>query len=187
MVFGLWLGRDHLGGDPAPVAVPHVVGKPEAQAKQEITDAGLVAASQPVANAASPGTVVEQNPADGERPPNSTIQLMVSTGPGQVTVPNLRNFQQDTAIQKLGDLGLNVVGIDPVDSYEVASGTVVSTDPAADAKVAAGSDIKLNVSNGMTVVPEVVGLTEAKAQEALSKVGLSIAARTSRVPAPSAP
>nr|WP_218880863.1 Stk1 family PASTA domain-containing Ser/Thr kinase [Kineosphaera limosa] len=172
VTLGLWLGRDHLGGDPAPVAVPYVIGQPEANANQQITDAGLMPVSQPVANAAAPGTVVEQDPREGERPPNSTIQLRVSTGPGQVVVPNLRNFQQDTAIQKLSDLGLEVQGIDQVDSYEVAQGSVVATEPKAEENVAAGSAVTLKISNGQTVVPEVVGMSEAKAQEALSKVGL---------------
>lgn len=169
---GLWFGRDALWGDPEPVAVPNVVGKSEADATAEITNAGLVAASEPVANSAAAGTVVDQNPKDGTRPPDSTIQLMVSTGPGRVTVPNLRNYQQDTAIQKLRDLKLTVGEIKSVDNYQVNQGSVVSTEPKASARVPEGTAVTLNISTGMTVVPEVVGMTESNAAEALNDVGL---------------
>lgn len=169
---GLWFGRDALWGDPEPVAVPNVVGKSEADATAEITNAGLVAASEPVANSAAAGTVVDQNPKDGTRPPDSTIQLMVSTGPGRVTVPNLRNYQQDTAIQKLRDLKLTVGEIKSVDNYQVPQGSVVSTEPKASARVPEGTAVTLNISTGMTVVPEVVGMTESNAAEALNDVGL---------------
>lgn len=169
---GLWFGRDALWGDPEPVAVPNVVGKSEADATAEITNAGLVAASERVANSAAAGTVVDQNPKDGTRPPDSTIQLMVSTGPGRVTVPNLRNYQQDTAIQKLRDLKLSVGEIKSVDNYQVNQGSVVSTEPKASARVPEGTAVTLNISTGMTVVPEVVGMTESNAAEALNDVGL---------------
>lgn len=169
---GLYFGRDALARDPEPVAVPTVVGKTEPVAKQEIQAAGLVPASQPVANAAAPGTVVDQNPRDGSRPPNSTVQLMVSTGPGQVAVPDLRNYQQDTASNRLSALRLSVGAINQVDSYEVAAGSVVSTEPKTGAKVPPGTAVTLNISTGLTVVPDVTGMTRAKAEAALSKVGL---------------
>ena len=169
---GLYFGRDALARDPAPVAVPTVVGKAEPAAKQEIQAAGLVPASQPVANAAAPGTVVDQNPRDGMRPPNSTVQLMVSTGPGQVAVPDLRNYQQDTASNRLAALKLSVGAINQVDSYEVAAGSVVSTVPKAGEKVTPGKAVTLNISTGLTVVPDVTGMSQSKAEAALSKVGL---------------
>ena len=173
VALGLYLGRDQLRGEPAPVAVPSVIGKPEAQAQTDIKNAGLVPASQPVTNSAAAGTVVDQNPKSGTRPPNSTIQRMVSTGPGRVVVPNLRNYQQDTAIQKLKDLKLNPGAINNVDSYEVSRGSVVSTNPKADAKVAPGTAVTLNISTGLTLVPDVLGMSEERAADALSKVGLT--------------
>lgn len=172
VALGLFLGREAFSGEPAPIAVPQVVGQAEAQAKTQIQNAGLIAAAQPVTNSAAAGTVVDQNPKDGTRPPNSTIQLMVSTGPGQVVVPNLRNYQQDTAIQKLRDLKLEVDEIKQVDNYQVSAGSVVSTEPKAEAKVAEGAAVALNISTGMTAVPDVVGMSEENAAEALNKVGL---------------
>lgn len=175
VALGLFLGRDALSGEPQPVAVPQVVGKTEAEAKTQIQNAGLVAAAQPVADSAAAGTVVDQDPKDGTRPPNSTIQLMVSTGPGQVVVPNLRNYQQDTAIQKLRDLKLGVGEIKPVDNYQVSAGSVVSTEPKAEAEVAEGTTVTLNISTGQTSVPNVIAMSEEKAAEALNKVGLRYA------------
>ncbi|MDO5711677.1 MAG: PASTA domain-containing protein, partial [Micrococcales bacterium] len=169
---GLYLGRDALARNPAPVAVPRVIGKAEPVAKQELQAAGLVAASQPVANAATAGTVVDQDPRDGTRPPNSTVQLMVSTGPGQVVVPNLRNYQQDTAASRLQAVNLKMGAINRVDSYEVPEGSVVSTAPKADAKVPPDTAVTLNISTGLTVVPNVTGMSQTKAETALSKVGL---------------
>ncbi len=170
---GLWFGRDALFGQPAPVAVPYVIGQKEADAKSQISAVDLVPVSQPVANSAAAGMVVDQNPKDGTRPPDSQIQLMVSTGPGQVVVPNLRNYEQNTAIQKLKDLKLEPGEIVPVDNYQVSKGSVVATDPKAGTKVAQGRAIKLNVSTGMTRVPDVLGMSEQSASAALSKVGLT--------------
>ncbi len=169
---GLFFGRDALARNPEPVAVPNVVGRLEADAKQQITAANLVPASQPVADAAAAGTVIDQNPREGTRPPNSTVQLMVSTGPGQVVVPNLRNYQQETAARRLEDLKLVVGGINQVDSYEVPQGSVVATAPKFGSKVPEGTAVTLNISTGLTVVPAVTGLSQDRAEAALSKVGL---------------
>lgn len=158
---------------PSPVAVPAVVQQTQEQATKALTEAGFQVATQPVQNKARSGTVVAQNPeAQSMQPPGSTVTLSVSSGPGKVTVPDLSNYEQALASQRLKELDLQIGEITPVDSMTVDQGKVVSTDPKAGSSVAEGTSVKLKISTGRVAVPNLVGLSERKAVETLGKVGL---------------
>ncbi|MDO5628242.1 MAG: Stk1 family PASTA domain-containing Ser/Thr kinase [Mobilicoccus sp.] len=153
--------------------VPTVVDRTEEEARATLTEAGFEVATQPVEHQSQPGTVVDQNPrGQTTQPVGSTITLSVSSGPGSVTIPDLRNYEQQLARDRLTSLGLEIGDIDTVDSSSVDQGKVVSTDPAAGERVEPGSFVKLAISSGRVEVPEVVGLSESAAAEALGKVGL---------------
>lgn len=161
--------------DNAPVAVPDVTQQSESQAKSIITAAGLNPVTTPVSDLAAKGTVVTQQPGGGKMAmPGSNVQLSVSSGPGEVTVPNLRNYQPDIANQRLRDAGLSVGGVRQVDTYEVAAGSVVATAPKALSKVRQGTAVTLIISTGQVVVPDVTGQSQDDAVTALTKIGLKV-------------
>jgi serine/threonine-protein kinase len=80
--------------------------------------------------------------------------------------------QADAATQALADQGLTNVATEEVDSDQPA-GTVLGSDPAAGNQVGAGTRITLQVSGGVATVavPDVIGLTEAAARNALRNAG----------------
>lgn len=160
-------------GKPDTVSVPAVVQKTQAEATRILTDAGFQVKAEPVRNNARAGTVVGQNPdAQSQQPQGSLVTLSVSSGPGTVTVPDLANYDQPLVGDRLKAVKLTLGDIQQVDSMSVPEGKVVSTEPKAGSKVPEGTAVKLNVSTGKMPVPDVVGMSQRGAIEALGKVGL---------------
>lgn len=162
-------------GSAREVEVPSVVGKTQAQALDDLSRAGFVALTTEVASRRAAGTVVGQDPQGKTmRSPNGTITLSISKGPQLRVVPDLLNYDQASARQRLTDLGFTVDQIRTVDSYLVGSGNVVATDPKAGTKLLEGKTVDLIISTGKVKVPDVEGMTEEDARTALNKIGLDV-------------
>ncbi|GAB48802.1 Stk1 family PASTA domain-containing Ser/Thr kinase [Mobilicoccus pelagius] len=173
LVLGLLWSQGVFDREPAPVAVPAVVGETQKKATAALQQAGFTVQSQSVRNKAKAGLVVEQRPgAQSMQPPGSTVTLHVSSGPGAVTVPNLANYDPQSAFTKLTGLGLAPGDIVTVDSASVDQGKVVSTDPEAGKKVTLGSAVALKVSSGKITMPGIVGMSRSNAIEKLARAGL---------------
>lgn len=95
--------------------------------------------------------------------------------PTLVTIPILENFLQADAEKALTDLELEVE-IEEEASDEVEAGRVIRTDPDGGEQVEAASTVTIFVSTGADVVkvPDVKGLTEEAAREAIEAEGLKI-------------
>ena len=98
-------------------------------------------------------------------------------GPSAETVvmPALEGRLQEDAEQELDDLGLVAEIVEEV-SNDVDAGRVISTDPPAGDDVEVGSKVTLVISTGadQVEVPDVEGLTQADAIEALEDAGLEV-------------
>jgi serine/threonine-protein kinase len=167
-------GKAMFGGTTAPkVAVPTVVNLTQAQAVAKLRSAGLVAAVSTATNDAEKGKVIDQNPRPGERvAAKTTISITVSSGPGEVAVPDVSGFNVDSAVAAIRTVGLTVGQVDSVDNPTVAKGKVIETSPAAKTNVVAGSVVTLKVSSGKVKVPNVVGANRSDAQQALTDARL---------------
>jgi hypothetical protein len=86
------------------------------------------------------------------------MSLTVSLGPANVLVPNVANQTQAAAITSLNAAGLVQGAVTTASSTTVASGSVISTNPAAGASVPPGSAVALVVSSGR---PAPLGLVAA--------------------------
>ncbi|WP_168582866.1 Stk1 family PASTA domain-containing Ser/Thr kinase [Gephyromycinifex aptenodytis] len=173
IILGVLFSNGFFDSAPAVIAVPNVVDKSEKEAKAALTAAGFQVATTPVKDRAKAGTVVAQQPAaQAQAPPQSVVRLSISSGPGMVAVPDLRNYEQGPANERLRALGLQMGDVTTVDSYTVDQGKVVSTDPKIGTKVAEGTVVKLALSSGKVAVPNVLGMSERKAADTLSEVGL---------------
>ena len=132
----------------ARVRVPDVTGKDVDAATKAIAGAGLVAGAvkqEQSANAAA-GTVLDSTPAAGaELARGAEVGLRVSAGPAMVDVPKVTGMQVGKAKDALERAKL-VVALKPVHDEEHYPGVVLRQDPAAGAKVAAGSTVTLQVS-----------------------------------------
>jgi serine/threonine-protein kinase len=155
-------------------SVPAVVGLPLDDAVTRLENDGFKAdiVSQP--NEATQGTVFQQDPSAGtEHEKGSQVQVLVSKGPTDVTVPNTVGISEPEARDRLAAAGLQV-NVFRVFSETVAKGDVVAQSPDAGTKAAKGSAVRINVSkgSGLVNVPNVVGTTLADATAQLSAVGL---------------
>ena len=113
-------------------------------------------------------TIISTDPAAGTVvAANQVITVYVSSGKGQVTVPNLVGMTEDAAANALSSANLLLGSINSVNSATVPQNQVVSSSPAAGSSVTAGSSINLNVSNGQVLVPNVINLDVTTAQQRL--------------------
>jgi beta-lactam-binding protein with PASTA domain len=169
-------------------AVPDVVGLSQENAETAIRSTRLAVGdvSQAVSDTVPAGDVISQDPASGTEVYSKTpVNLVVSVGatlPDQVAVPTVTGLAQFDAEIALANAGLVVGEILEEYSDAVAAGDVINQDPAGGVEVSAGSSVDLTVSLGSAPpaepvdAPDLVGLSQSKAQNALSAVGLTVGA-----------
>jgi beta-lactam-binding protein with PASTA domain len=162
----------------AAITVPNVVSLTQAAAQTAITGAGLTTGAITTANSATvaAGSVISQNPAAGSSVASgSAVALVVSSGPALVSVPNVVNLTQASAQAAITGAGLTNGAVTNANSATVPAGSVISQNPAAGSSVAPGSAVALLVSSGpvLVSVPNVVNLTQAAAQSAITGAGLT--------------
>ncbi|WP_412865472.1 Stk1 family PASTA domain-containing Ser/Thr kinase [Cellulomonas sp. 179-A 9B4 NHS] len=175
----IWLlMSNNRTADPETVAVPGVLGQSQEQAIQTLEAADLVPVPQQEPSDTVPsGQATRTDPAEGEDvEPGSDVNLFISTGPSEVTVPDVTDRTEAEAVRLLEAEGLVVSDTrTPVDHPTIARGRVVSTDPPANAPVDAGAEVTLSVSSGNVVVPNVTGQNVEEATTALREAGLQVA------------
>jgi beta-lactam-binding protein with PASTA domain len=158
-------------------SVPNVIGLTEAAADAAIAAANLVVGT--VTHANSPnvpaGDVISESPAAGTSVDlGSPVDLVISSGPLALIVPNVVGLTQAAATTAIQNAGLVVGTVTQASSAIVPAGKVISENPAAGTSVAPGSSVNLVVSTGPAPVnvPNVVGLTQAAATTAIQNAGL---------------
>jgi eukaryotic-like serine/threonine-protein kinase len=176
-----------LAGGGQTYAVPLVNGLSVTSAQNQIKAAHLRSTVVDQANATvRKNYVISSNPPQGNNEPaNTLVTLYVSSGPGNVTVPNVQGKLEVAAETTLQNAGFTVVTQQDAASTEPA-GTVVSQSPVGNSQVAPGSKVTIYVS-GATGVPNVVGLSLASAQTSLQSAGFKVNATTVAGPASTAP
>jgi beta-lactam-binding protein with PASTA domain/tRNA A-37 threonylcarbamoyl transferase component Bud32 len=176
-----------LAGGGQTYAVPLVNGLSVTSAQNQIKAAHLRSTVVDQANATvRKNYVISSNPPQGNNEPaNTLVTLYVSSGPGNVTVPNVQGKQEIAAETTLQNAGFTVVVQQDSASTEPA-GTVVSQTPVGNSQVAPGSKVTLYVS-GAASVPNVVGLSQASAQTSLQSAGFKVNVQTVAGPAGTAP
>lgn len=121
------------------------------------------------------GIVLGQAPLPGQvLPPQTAVQVTVSTGPQTRSVPDVLGLEGSRARIVLETTGF-VVTVDTAQAEE-ARGRVVSVDPPPDSAVALPAEVLLVVSAGPPVVtmPLVLGLEQAEAEAMLDSLGLVV-------------
>lgn len=122
------------------------------------------------------GMVVSQYPAAGaEVASDADIKLVTSLGPKPFQVPNVYNLTDSQAVTMLQEAGL-VVQHEYDYSDEIEEGRVIKTTPTREEQVIKGDTVTVIISNGPEVksvkVPNLLGLTQAKAIKKLEEAGL---------------
>jgi serine/threonine-protein kinase len=164
--------------------VPPLLAKTEAQARQELEEAGLeVSVERAYSDTVKRGTVIGTDPGPGARiRGNDSVTLTVSRGPETVKVPDLQGYRLDKAKAVLKDSGLEPGMVTEEFSDDVPDGFVIDSEPAAGTERHADSAIALTVSKGSPVeVPDVTGEDLDQARADLEDAGLEVKTAPQRI------
>jgi serine/threonine-protein kinase len=177
-----------LGGGGKTYSVPLVQGLPVAKAEQQIAAHHL---QSKVVDQANPtiakGDVISTTPPGGNNvAANTVVTLFVSTGPQQVTVPNVTGEPATTAQSQLQGLGLNVTQ-KPDPASTAPKGQVTRQTPSSQTKVSPGSTVTIYVSGGAVQVPGVVGDSAGTAEQILQGAGFQVVPKTVAGPSSATP
>jgi eukaryotic-like serine/threonine-protein kinase len=174
-----------VSNGPSTVRVPDVVGLEEADARRRLRRSDLRAdIEREGSTKVAAGVVIRTDPGPG-RPAerDSAVTLVVSSGPAQVTVPNVVGESQEDAVRRLREEGLSPIVRERSSSEPVD--TVIEQTPAAGQEIDEGSSVTIFVSNGeVREVPDVTGLPQSEAEAELDDAGFGASVRTRQTDQP---
>lgn len=129
--------------------VPDVVGRTQAAAESLLkTNNFIPEVKEASSDTVAKGTVISQSPnANSKATKNSVVTITVSTGAGDVSIPNVVGLNAATASNQLGQAGFTVTTTQQ-SSSTVPAGSVISTNPTAGTKASKGSTVAIVVSTG---------------------------------------
>lgn len=182
LVLWLVLGGGALlnfgGGSGGKIQVADVVGKTYEEAYTTLTNQKLLVDKQLQRSDNIPlGIVISTDPPAGQEVGmKTTITVFVSAGKEQILMPDLTGLTEQEATLKITEAKLFLGTITRADSATIAQNLVISSDPAANTSIPAGSTINLVISTGFVVVPNVVNLDkiDAIAQLSAASVGYTV-------------
>jgi serine/threonine-protein kinase len=168
------------------VPVPPLVGQTLEDARALLEEAGLTLGTvtdRPDPDRAE-GIVIEQTPPAGvEVGSGAPVNVVVSTGPELVILPDLTERSERDAVAQLNSLGL-LFTVDEEYSSTVDEGLVIRTDPEANTEMQTGGTVLLVISRGPAPVdvPNLNGLTPGQAEAILDDIGLVLQVSNSTQP-----
>jgi serine/threonine protein kinase len=174
LIAGWFLVKDSLFPDsPDRDAVPDVVGMTEQEARTQIGAAGFEIKEPPQhvnSDTVPSGDVVSQSPAgDSFQEPGTVIELTVSIGEAEVTVPDVTNKSLQDAEAELVAAGFKVAKKE--EESDSPARQVLRQDPAGKTEVAKGTRVTLFYSDGQEEVPDVIGDTRDLASRKITGRG----------------
>jgi serine/threonine-protein kinase len=139
----------HVSIGQARVSVPNVVNKPEGDARAAINGAGLkVAKTEASDESIAAGSVISQDPGPGAKvDPGATVDIVVSTGPAVISVPDETGKATAEAQADLKKVGLlvHIAFVQVADPAQ--AGIVQAQDPAAGSSAKKGDVVTLQVGS----------------------------------------
>ena len=177
LVAAIVVGALLLTGGTKQVTVPAVVGLQQADAQARLKQAGLASDATTRTSKQPKGTVIRQSPTDGRKADKgSTVDLVVSDGPGNGRIPALRGMPRSVAVKALEDAGY-VVQETRQSSDTIGRNRVIATSPPEGSQLERQQTVTLVISSGapLVAVPGVVGQDVASARAALTSAGFTVA------------
>ena len=162
---------------PEKVAVPDVVGRRSATAAQILQNRGFEPKIENVRSDSVPeDRVATQRPQPGvEAEEGSTVTIIVSSGPGDATIPFVRGSPRAQAERRLKAAGFRV-DVRREYSEDVPANRVIETSPSERSRLERGRTVTLVVSRGprKVEVVNVVGKDRDEAERLLEARGLQV-------------
>jgi serine/threonine-protein kinase len=160
------------------IAVADVSGALFDDGAQALRDQGLLVLRLTEASDEIPvGIIIRTDPPAGTSvPERTTIEVVVSSGKLETSVPLLTGLTEEAARAALESAGLELGVISPGNSATLVKGSVIESVPAANERVPGGSVVNLLVSDGQVQVPNVENLSISEAQRIMQapEVGFTV-------------
>lgn len=160
------------------VEVPDVQNKSIDEAIKMLTDMNLEPEIERINdNEVERDYVISQNPEPGKIiKEEQTVKLVVSNGPNQIEIPDVRGKYEVEAISILDNNGLEVGEIKYEFNDEFENGVVYDQSPDDKVEVKEGTKVDLYVSKGKETIktPSLIGLHLEEAKDKLNAAGLNI-------------
>jgi eukaryotic-like serine/threonine-protein kinase len=172
------------GGGESTVGVPDVQALSAADAQTALEKQGFV-----VRIVKQPNGVVDDGSVIGTRPGAETqlankskVDLLISTGPVQKPVPDVRNMDATRANATLKKAGFDPIEDSPAFDDTVPKGSVISQNPEASTQAAPGAEVHIVVSKGadQVVVPDLSKLSIDTATTQLESAKLHLGKQDGR-------
>lgn len=169
--------KENMGGDK--ITVPDVINKSEEEAISTLTNANLnYNVIRKVNENIHEGFVFDQKPVKNEEvSPNTYVDIVVSEGVKEKTMPNLVNLDIEEARNILRAEGFSIASEKYAESSK-AEGAVIEQEPASGANISAQTPISLTISLGEqtkeVIMPSLLGSSQSAAVSALVDSGLVV-------------
>lgn len=159
--------------------LPDLTNQSEEVAVQTVTSLELVPVVEYEPSSTVPeGLVVRTIPGSGLRiGRGEPVRIIVSSGIATFNLPDVRNLDIEDATSQLSSRGLVVSDVIETYSPSLPAGTVMATTPDSNAPVRPGDTVSITVSNGLVLVPNVVGLTVGEANPFLAGPSMQLSVR----------
>ena len=175
----LFTCMDQGSGDP----IPDITGKTVEEATIILQDAGFTLGTQNEAydDEVEAGRIISQDPPSTKKAEAGTkVNVVVSKGKEQVTVPDLTNMTAEEAKKALEAVGLKGTSGTGEYSDTIEVNRIIRQDPAPATQVSKGDTITYipSLGNERGEVPDVVGMHVNDAILALENAGLKVTQNT---------
>ena len=163
-----------VSGGPGKVRVPSVKNLPQERAIGDLDKAGLKVTADPQpSDTVKKGFAIGTSPSEGTEVDRGTrVRLFVSSGPEQISVPDVVGLTREAAETRITREGLDV-RVRTEDSSETENEVIAQT-PGAGALLDRGDDVTITVATEpeQVSVPGVTGLSRGEAARTLRDAGL---------------
>lgn len=166
--------------NPAETVLPNLVGVSREEAEKTLKDKKLELGEvkEEYNGDYAQGYVISQDPAYQSNynvKEKTKVNLVISLGIEEATVPKVKGLKQDEAIKALEDAKLKYEIVEE-ESKKIEAGYVISQETDEDTKVNAGDTVVIHISTGikMVEVPSIVGKSESDAKKELKDAGLKV-------------
>jgi serine/threonine-protein kinase len=158
------------------IVVPDVVGQDVETATRALENKDFQVTTQEKTDAdVAKGDVISQDPeGNSKQDKGSEVTLVVSSGPDQVTIPQLQGFQYGEAKALLESDKYGLVVKKTEQDSSAPQNEVINSNPPGGTPVDKGSTVTLLVSKGSATVPNVVGMSEDEAKSTLRDAGFKV-------------
>ncbi|MCF8550094.1 MAG: Stk1 family PASTA domain-containing Ser/Thr kinase [Pontimonas sp.] len=159
--------------------LPDLTNQSEAVAVQTVTSLELRPLVEYEASSTVPeGVVLKTVPGPGIRiGRGEPVRIIVSSGLASFQLPDIRNLDIDEARAQLEQRGLVIESVIDTYSPSLAEGLVMATSPEPGTAMRPGDTVTITISNGLVLIPDVVGLTVGEANPFLTGPSMQLSVR----------